>query len=309
MIPLLCIAGPTASGKTALAVELAKRFDGEIVSADSMQVYRGIHIASAAPDEAEKQGIRHHLIEFLDLNESLTVADYVRLADGVIADIHARGKLPIVAGGTGLYMDALTKGLRFVEEATDFSLRDELTARFDRSGGEEMLRRLAEFDPETAQRLHPNDKRRIIRAFEIYETTGKTLTEANEQSHPEIKKYDTLQIGLTCRNRELLYERINRRVDLMLEKGLLEEAAATLDMPQTGGAAQAIGHKELYPCLQGRISQEEAAENLKRATRRYAKRQLTWFRRNEQMQWIYTDETPDAAALAETHVMKWRERL
>ncbi len=308
MIPLLCIIGPTASGKTALGVELAKRFNGEIVSADSMQVYRGIHIASAAPDEAEKAGIHHHLIEFLPLSAHFTVADYVRLADEVIAQIHNRGKLPIVVGGTGLYIDALTNGLQFVETPTDPVLRAELTRRYETLGGEEMLRRLAEFDPETAGRLHPNDGRRIVRAFEIYESVGKTATDVNAESYPETSKYQTLQIGLSCRDRAVLYDQIDRRVDRMMECGLPEEAAQTMAL-QTGGAAQAIGHKELYPALRGEITLCEAAEQLKQSTRRYAKRQLTWFRRNEQIRWIYTDETPDPVTVAAEWVTEWRKTL
>ncbi len=309
MIRFLCIAGPTASGKTSLSIELAKRFNGEIISADSMQVYRGIHVASAAPSETDKQGIPHHLIEFLDLSQGYTVADYVQQAGRLIEEITVRGKLPIVVGGTGLYMDALTKGLRFVEEPTDPALRAEITGRFETLGAEEMLRRLSQFDPQAAARLHPNDKRRIIRAFEIYESTGKTVTQANEESHPQNNEYDTLQIAITCRNRELLYERIDRRVDIMLENGLLQEAETTLCLPQDGGAAQAIGHKELYPYLRGELDLDTAVENLKRATRRYAKRQLTWLRRNEQLHWLYTDEDENYIETAAGWVEEWRNNL
>lgn len=303
-IKVLCVAGPTASGKTSLGVALAKRFDGEIVSADSMQLYKGIHIASAAPDAEEMQSIPHHLIEIFSPDEACTVADYVRLADECIRDISLRGKLPIIVGGTGLYINSLIDGIDFIPEETDRELRERLTEELESVGAEEMLKRLAEFDPETAARLHPNDTRRIIRAFEIYRTTGKTQTQANIESRKE-SPYDVLMIGLTSSDRQFLYNRIDRRVDVMLEKGLVDEAKSAMGI--SGGAVQAIGHKELFGYLSGGVSLEEAAENLRRATRRYAKRQLTWFRRDERINWIYIDTSPDLVGEAFEITEKWRD--
>lgn len=284
------VVGPTASGKTALGIEIAKSFGGEVVSADSMQIYKGIHIASAAPDKAEMRGIPHHLIEFLERTDTFSVADYVKKARGVIEDIAARGKLPIVVGGTGLYISSLVDNTEYLDEKTDLELRRELEDEFDRVGAEEMLLRLRETDPETAERLHPNDRRRIVRAFEVYRLTGKTITEQNILSHKNESSMEPVILGITYNDREKLYERINLRVDLMLSKGLLEEARETFADSDNKGAFQAIGHKELYPYFEGKISLEEAAELLKQQTRRYAKRQLTWFRRDGRIKWLYPDK-------------------
>lgn len=297
-ILLICVVGPTASGKTALSIEIAKRIGGEIVSADSMQIYKGISIASAAPTKAEMQGIPHYMLEFLERSESYSVADYVSRAAQVIANINAKGKTPILVGGTGLYVDSLTNGIVFTEQKTDQDLRESLEKEFEAVGGEEMLEKLAEFDPETAKALNPTDRRRIIRAFEIYKTTGITKTRQDELSRSAPPPYETVFIGITYRDRERLYERINRRVDVMLENGLLEEAEATLRLASGKGAAQAIGHKELHSFLRGEKTLEQATEDLKRETRRYAKRQLTWFRRNQDIHWIYADECDDVVSAA-----------
>lgn len=287
---MIFVVGPTASGKTALSIALAKEFDGEIISADSMQIYKGIHIASAAPDVEEQDGIPHHLLEFLELNSSFSVADYTKLARKKIDEISERGKIPIVVGGTGLYISALLDNTKFTDAKTDEKLRGELEKKFDTLGGEEMLKKLSEFDPESAARLQPSDKRRIIRCFEIYETTGLTLTQQNAMSHLEEPDFEALVIGITYEDREKLYERINLRVDLMLKSGLLEETKKTFENQNKKGAFQAIGHKELYGFLDGTASLEEATELLKRQTRRYAKRQLTWFRRDDRINWIYADK-------------------
>ena len=283
------VVGPTASGKTSLGIEIAKKFSGEIISADSMQIYKGIHIASAAPDKEEMQSIPHHLIEFLDVTEQFSVADYVKAAKEKITEIAARGKLPIIVGGTGLYVSSLLDNTTFIEEETDLALRAEIEKEFDALGAEEMLRRLAEFDPDTAQKLHPNDKRRIIRAFEVYRTTGKTKTWQNENSHLMKSEIEPCVLGITYDDRQLLYERINKRVDIMLEKGLIEEARTAFKKYGAGGGFQAIGHKELYGYLKGELSLAGAAELLKMQTRRYAKRQLTWFRRDDRINWLYAD--------------------
>lgn len=298
MIKTVFIVGPTASGKTALSIEIAKRFDGEIISADSMQLYKGIHIASAAPDTEEKSGIPHHLLEFLDLTEEYSVADYVLKARECITEINSRGKLPIVAGGTGLYISSLLDNTEFTDQETDFELRHELENKFDSVGAEEMLRKLKEFDPESANRLHPNNRRRIIRAFEVYKLTGKTITEQNELSHQNESFIEPTTIGITYKDREKLYDRINRRVDIMLENGLLEEARTTFSSANGKGAFQAIGHKEFYDYFEGKISLEEATELLKQQTRRYAKRQMTWFKRDSRINWIYADECENVAEKA-----------
>ena len=305
-IKTVFIVGPTASGKTGLGVSLAEKFSGEIVSADSMQIYKGIHIASAAPDTEEMRGIPHHLLEFLEPSDNYSVADYVKTARGVIEDIKKRGRLPMVVGGTGLYISSLADNTEYTEEETDYLLRSSLESRFDEIGAEQMLKELAEFDPDTAARLHPNNRRRIIRAFEVYKITGKTITEQNSLSHMGKKYIEPLLIGINYRDREKLYERINLRVDIMLKRGLLEEARTAL--LNDGGAVQAIGHKELAGFLKGECSLDEAAENLKMQTRRYAKRQLTWFNRDKRISWIYADETDDVVKEAARLIKEFSER-
>ena len=293
---IICVVGPTASGKTGLGIELAKYFDGEVISADSMQIYCDMHIASAAPDDSETEGVPHHLVEFLPYGSSYTVADYVKAARQKISEIASRGKMPIIVGGTGLYINSLVNNVEFIESETDYELRERITKEFDRIGGTEMLSRLCEIDPDAAGKLHPNDKKRIIRAFEIYESTGNTKSFNDEQSIKNESPYDACLIGITYRDREKLYERINLRVDLMLQNGLLDEAKSAYDKNLGGGAVQAIGHKEFFDYFDGLITFEEATENLKRATRRYAKRQLTWFNKDTRINWIYKDEVEDAVA-------------
>lgn len=299
------IVGPTASGKTQLSIELAKRFNGEIISADSMQIYKGIHIASAAPDEEEMQGIKHHLLEFVETDVQFSVAEYVKLARDKITEVYSRGKLPIVVGGTGLYISSLLNDISFEESETDFELRDYLEKQFDELGGEVMLEKLAEFDKESAERLHPNNRRRIIRAFEVYETTGKTATELNLQSHNMDYGLNPFVIGITYDNRETLYERINKRVDIMLNNGLLEEAECAFNKNSGKAAFQAIGHKELFGYFKKEISLEEAVELLKQQTRRYAKRQLTWFRREKSINWVYPDLCEDVFDVSSDMLQKF----
>lgn len=307
-IPVLAVVGPTASGKTALAVELAKRLGGEIVSADSMQIYKGMDIASAKPTEAEKQGIPHHMMDFLPPETPYSVAEYVKAARACILEIYKRQKLPILVGGTGLYVDSLLMGTQFIETENDFDLRARLETEFDALGGEKMLEKLAAFDRDTAARLHPNNRKRIIRAFEVYTLTGKTMTEALAASREKPSPFTPCYIGIAYENREILYDRINRRVDIMLENGLLAEARAFFQgTPDT--AAQAIGYKELKPYLDGVLSLDEAVENLKRATRNYAKRQITWFKRNPQIHWIYADTCSKQALLAQAITFAETETL
>ena len=291
-IPVVAVVGPTASGKSDLAVEVCRRFGGEAVSADSMQIYKGLSVAAATPSLQERNGIPHHLMEFLEVGEEFSVADYVNLAKDKIFEVNKRGKTPVLVGGTGLYVNSLVDNISFTEEPYDPDLREKLEEQFENIGGEEMLKQLALFDPDSAKRLHPNNRRRIIRAFEVYKTTGKTVTEQNILSREETSPFDTVMIGITYRDREKLYDRINRRVDLMVENGLIEEAKHFYDL-ECKGAGQAIGHKELSAYFKGECSLTEALEKLKRETRRYAKRQYTWFGRDERIHWIYADEQGD----------------
>ena len=296
-IPLLVVVGPTASGKTSLGVRLAKTLSGEVISADSMQIYRDMPIASAVPTPEEKEGVPHHLMEFLDAGEEFSVADYVNCAREKIIEINSRDKLPILVGGTGLYVNSIVDNIEFGAQQTSACVREKLENEMEKIGAEAMLARLEEIDPQTAARLHPNNRRRIIRALEVYETTGKTLTELNEESRQVPSPFDTVMIGVTCRDREKLYDRINKRVDIMLESGLLDEAQK-FHSRENKGAGQAIGHKEFAPYFSGECSLEETVETLKRETRRYAKRQLTWFLRDSRINWIYIDECEDVAAEA-----------
>lgn len=288
-LPIIC--GPTASGKTSLSIELAKAFDGEIISADSMQIYTGMDIATAKPDEAEMQGIPHHLIGIIPPTEKFSVADYKVLADRAIADVALRGKLPIMAGGTGLYIDTVAENITFSEEKTDFALRERLKTEAKALGNAQMHKRLASVDPVTAARMHENNIGRIIRALEVYEQTGIPMSVHKKNSRKYESPYCPLYIGLDYRDREVLYKRINLRVDMMLKDGLVEEAKRIYDSSkQLYTSYQAIGYKELSPYFSGEKTLSDCVEILKLRTRQYAKRQLTWFRRNEKIHWIYPDE-------------------
>lgn len=287
-IPVIAVVGPTASGKSDLAVEICLRFNGEAVSADSMQIYKGMDIATAKPSEAEKKGVPHHLMDFLPDTESYSVAEYQKAAGQAIADIYSRGKLPVVVGGTGLYLDTLLNNIQLTEDSNHSELREMLKLRAENKGMEVLLAELREIDPEYAQKMHPNNGKRILRALELWYSSGITMTKQIENSHAE-SPYDVLWIGLDASDRQFLYDRINRRVDMMLEAGLEQEARDYLARNDTATSSQAIGCKELKPYFDGEISLGQAVENLKQATRRYAKRQLTWFRRNECIKWFYID--------------------
>lgn len=287
------IVGPTAAGKSELAVKIAKHLCSEVISADSMQIYRGMHIASAAPDKGETGGIRHNLIEFLPYGTAFTVVDYVDLARKEISRIIKEGKTPVVAGGTGLYINALVDNVSFLPIKTDRNLRERLSREYDQLGGEKMIDRLREIDPDEAEKLNFSDKRRIVRALEIYQTSGISKTEQNARSVLTPPEFEPVIIGITFADRQKLYERINARVDKMIERGLVNEAQSALKSGAQGGSVQAIGHKELFPYLRGEQTLEECVEALKRATRRYAKRQLTWFNRDSRINWLYRDETSD----------------
>lgn len=289
-IPLIVICGPTASGKTSLSIAIAKALNGEIVSCDSMQIYKGMDIATAKPTEEERSDAVHHLVDFLDPGETFSVAEYVKLANDVIMDISSRGKQPIVCGGTGLYVTSLVDNVTFDEFGSNDELRNELCALAKEKGNSYLLEMLREFDPESAERLHENNLNRIIRAIEVYKITGKTITDYNRDSKLIESPYDTVMIGINYRDRQKLYDRINLRVDIMVKDGLLEEAKEVLSNENMRTAAQAIGYKELLPCFSGEKSLEECLNNLKMQSRRYAKRQLTWLRRDERINWIYADE-------------------
>lgn len=288
-IPVVAVVGPTASGKSDLAVEICLKFGGEVVSADSMQIYKGMDIATAKPTEDEKKGIPHHMMDFLGCSEPYSVALYQQAAEKCIADICSRGRLPVIVGGTGLYIDTLLNNIRLSEDSYNEKLRSELLKRAETEGAEALLSELEKIDPEYAAKLHPNNVKRIVRALEIYRTTGEAPTRQIEHSRRE-SPYRACIIGLDAEDRQYLYDRIDRRVDIMLERGLEREAREYLKMPNTQTSAQAIGYKELKPYFDGEMSRDEAVENLKRATRRYAKRQLTWFRRNDCINWIFIDK-------------------
>ena len=292
---IVVIAGPTASGKTKLGIELAKLYKGEIVSADSMQIYRRMDIGTAKATVEERAEAVHHMLDVAEPEENYSVARYVEEAGRCCDEILARGRLPIVVGGTGLYIDSLLSGRDFAENQGDNALRDELSAQYDGLGGEAMLALLGEFDPERAAKLHPGDKRRIIRAIEIYKLTGITATAHDEETRRRPKRYDAARIVLNYKDRADLYARIDERVDSMVSAGLFEEVESLLaaGLSPDCTAMQAIGYKEAVLSLRGELSRGEAAAMIRQASRRYAKRQLTWFGRWDDALRISWDRVPD----------------
>ena len=290
-IKVISIVGPTASGKTNLAVKLAQKFNGEIVSADSMQIYKGMQIATAKPTFDETEGVKHHLIDFVSPDETYSVAMFVKDASKCIADIYSRGKLPFMVGGTGLYVDSLLNNITFSEEQRDEKLSLELRKIYEEQGIDTLLKMLSEFDIDSSNRLKAErNPKRIIRAIEFYKTTGITITEQNEKSNLEKSPYSPIKIGLNFKDRAKLYERINKRVDLMLENGLVNEAKDVLSSKLSFTSIKAIGYKELLPYFNGEKTLDECVEKLKMETRRYAKRQITWFKRDLDINWLYADE-------------------
>ncbi len=291
---IIAIVGPTASGKTRLSVELAAELGAEIISFDSMQIYKGMDIGTAKPTIEERRGIPHHMIDIADPREDYSVSRFVEEADKILQDILSRNKPVVLVGGTGLYIDSLIKGLEFAP-LPQSGVREELTAIAETRGIEVLMERLRAVDPESAERIHPSNQKRVIRALEIYLESGKTMTQHNLESQEKADKYDPLWIGLDYVNREALYGRINKRVDLMVEEGLLQELEGLLaqGIPEKATSMQAIGYKELMGYIHGECSLEEATDLLKQSSRRYAKRQRTWFRRNPKVNWLMLEDDPD----------------
>ena len=302
MPQIICIAGPTASGKTALAVELAKELSGEVISCDSMQIYRRMDIGTAKPTQEEMQGIVHHMLDVAEPEEDFSVSRYCQMATPILDDILKRGKTAIIAGGTGLYMDSLMKGNDFAPYPAT-GARERLEQLADEMGMDFMLTKLQEIDPESAAKLHLADRKRIIRALEVFEETGETITAHNKRTQAIPPKYNPLWIGLDFEPRQALYDRIDLRVSIMLEQGLVEEIKRLLasGIPAKATSLQAIGYKEFVAALEGNGSIEAAADEVRKASRHYAKRQLTWFRRNVNMHWLTRhpgEEFPEILAKA-----------
>ena len=291
MKKIVVVTGPTASGKTALAIELALRFGGEVVSADSMQIYRGMDIGTAKPDAEEMRGVAHHMLDVAEPGESYSAARYAQEASDCVEDIASRGRLPIICGGTGLYINALIAGHGFAASGEETGSRERLERLWDERGAEHMMQMLRDCDPDSAARLHINDKKRILRALEVFADTGDTITSHNLRTQEHAPRYDALMLALAPLEREMLYERIDRRVDMMLERGLEAEVRNLYTSGKLKGtAAQAIGYRQFIDYFEGRASLEDTAALIKQKSRNYAKRQLTWLRADERVSWI---ETPD----------------
>lgn len=287
---VLAVCGPTASGKTWLGAELAIHYGGEVISADSMQIYKGMDIASAKPTAEEMRGIPHHLIDFLDMGTSFSAADYVALANKKIQEVLGRGKLPIIVGGTGLYIDSLLNNVKFSEAKEDLEYRAALYGFAMRNGNAALYAKLLESDPEAAENIHMNNLVRVVRALEVIHVTGRKFSELKAESRSEESPYDSFMIGLNAADRSVLYNRIDIRVDDMVERGLVEEARALWNAGKMKTAANAIGYKELIPYFENAAPLEECIDKIKQESRRYAKRQLTWFRKNERIHWIIIED-------------------
>ena len=300
MPQVLCVVGPTACGKTKMGVELAKRFHGEVVSVDSMQIYRGMTIGTAAPTAEEMEGIPHHMIAVADPAESWSAARYAQQADACVQDILRRGKLPVLVGGTGLWLDALVRGIDFAEGAQGGGMRLALQKRMAQEGAQMLLEELRRIDPAAAEKLHLRDEKRIIRALEVYYTTGETITDHDARTKTIPDRYEAYYIGLTYSDRQMLRRRIDQRVDMMVEQGLLQEVESLLrsGLPREATSLQAIGYKQFLAVAEGKATAAEAIAEVKLRSRQYAKRQMTWLRRNEAIHWIdRTKESDFSTAL------------
>lgn len=284
------VVGATASGKTSLGVHIARNFGGEVISADSMQIYKDLSVSTAKPTLQEMCGVKHHLIDFLDITEKYSVSSYCKDARIVFDELTQKGVLPVIVGGTGLYIDSFLTNTQFIESAVSEKIRENLKEELQLRGIDEMYSELRQIDSVAAEKIHPNNTVRVLRALEVYRTTGKTISEQARESHNIESDIEPLYIGIGYADRENLYERINKRVDIMLKSGLLDEAKAFFAMNPSQTALNAIGCKEFKPYFDGNDSLENCVENLKRETRRYAKRQITWFKRNSKINWFYADE-------------------
>ena len=306
-IPITVIAGPTASGKTSLSIELAKRYNGEIVSCDSMQIYRFMNIGTAKPDKAEQAGVVHHMIDILNPDEAFSVAEYVKAAHGAVADIKSRGKNVFIAGGTGLYINSLVDDVDFCENDSDTAIRDELTRLLQERGIDYLVDELRRFDPVSAEKIHKNNTRRIIRAIEFYKMTGVAISEHQKETKKKESRYNPLIMAIKT-DMSVLYERIEKRVDIMVEAGLIDEVKSLCDMGYKNAmlSMQGIGYKEVIEHLNGEISLDDAIAKIKLATRHYAKRQMTWFRRDERIFWL--DASADVLEQAIQIYEKWNEK-
>ena len=298
MPKVVCVVGPTASGKTKMGVALAQRFNGEVVSVDSMQIYRGMTVGTAAPTAEEMEGVPHHMIAVADPNQSWSVARYAAEADECVQDILRRGKLPVLVGGTGLWLDALIRGTDFAEGCQGTATRQALQRRMETEGAAVLLDELRQIDPEAAAKLHLRDEKRIIRALEVWQETGETITAHDRRTRETPPRYDAVYIGLDFANRQDLRDRIDRRVDKMVEQGLLREVRSLLSagLPPGATALQAIGYKQFLAVDRGEITEPEAVEEVKLRSRQYAKRQLTWLRRNPNIHWLFWEKEPNFPA-------------
>lgn len=304
---LIVITGPTATGKTALGVSVAKALDGEVVGADSMQIYRRMDIGTAKPTAEETEGVPHHMIDLVDPEENYSVSRYVEQATAAVDDILSRGKVPIVVGGTGLYIDSLIAGRDFADVQTDSHLRQLLEDQYDLHGGDTMRALLRSFDPDRADKLHPADKRRIVRAIEVFLLSGDTITAHDQKTQAQPRRYTPLSYALEFAERTDLYQRIDLRVDRMAVLGLFNEVQALLDsgVPADCTAMQAIGYKEAALALRGAMTQQEALDRIKQSSRQYAKRQLTWLRRDRELHWIRWETLPDLPTATRRIVADW----
>lgn len=285
----IVVVGPTASGKTSLGVYISKKFNGEVISCDSMQIYKEMSVSTAKPTIEEMDGIRHHLIDIIPVTQSYSVSEYCKDARKAFDDILSRGKLPVFVGGTGLYIDSFISNTKFLDGASSDEIRADLQKELAEKGIDELYSELTRVDPGAASNIHPNNTKRVLRALEVYRATGITITQQAEKSHMEKSDIEPLYIGITYSDRDKLYDRIDRRVDLMLRAGLLDEAKRLYESNFSATAVASIGCKEMKPYLDGEKSLQECTDKLKQSTRHYAKRQLTWFRRNEKINWVYPD--------------------
>ena len=306
-IPVVAVVGPTASGKTRLSIDICKAFDGEVISGDSMQLYKKMSIATAKATKEEQSEVRHHLIDIKEPWEDFSVAEFSSLTKVAVADINSRGKLPVIAGGTGLYIRSFLQNITFDEQKHDEEYCKELESFAREHGNEALHEKLQELDPVAAQNIHCNNVKRVIRAMEINHTTGKTVSQQNEASKREESPYLPIIIGITYRDKDSLYSRINKRVGLMVDEGLIDEARQILSLPLSKTAAQAIGYKELVPYFNNEISLDEALDTIRINSRHYAKRQLTWFRKEENINWFYADDYDSYKDMLDAVIMKIEE--